>query len=480
MDFRPVFYVNGILLLILSVGMFVPMLTDIYFESLDWKVFFVSILITSFFGGSLVLSNSGQELDINIRQAFLITIASWLTTAAFGAIPLYLSRINLSITDAFFESMSGITTTGATILTDIEDAPPGILMWRGILQWFGGIGFIVMAMSILPLLKVGGMRLFRTESSESEKALPRAAQLASSIGSTYVGLTLLCLLSYMFAGQNIFDASIHAMTTLSTGGFSTYNASFAAFDTIWSEITAIVFMTLGGLPFILYIKAAKGNFTPLFKDTQVRWFLGIVLSVSFVLAFFLVKTQQMSPLQAIVKSLFNVISIVTTTGFVSSDYALWGTFAFSVFFFLTFIGACAGSTAGGIKIFRAQVLFAITKVQTKKLLHPNGVFLPHYNGRPIPKDVTMSVMGFFFIFVFICSISTILLTVTGLDFLTAVTAAGTALANVGPGFGEIIGPTGNFAPLPAASKWILSFLMLLGRLEIYTALVLLSPHFWQR
>lgn len=480
MDLRPVIFVTGILLCILSVSMVLPMLIDLYAGDSDWKVFLLCMVITAFFGGSFVLSNNQPELKITIRQAFLLTTSCWLAIALFGALPFYMSRLDMSFSDSFFESMSGITTTGSTVITDLGSVPLGILFWRAMLQWLGGIGFIVMAMSILPLLKVGGMRLFRTESSENEKPLPRAAQLSRSIGFVYVGLTALCMIFYMMAGMTAFEGMTHAMTTLSTGGFSTSDSSFAFFNSPLTELIAVVFMILGGLPFALYIKAMGGDLKALLNDTQVRWFLGVVAFATFALVLHASWYRDISTLGAIQHALFNVVSVITTTGFVSADYSTWGGFAFSMFFFLTFVGACAGSTSGGIKIFRSQVLFAVTRIQLKKLIFPNGVFIPNYNGKRLPDDVPLSVMGFFFMYMLIFGIGVTALSYLGLDFITAFSGAATAISNVGPGFGDIIGPTGTFAPLPDSAKWVCSILMLLGRLEIFTVLVLFSKYFWQR
>ncbi|MCB1532523.1 MAG: TrkH family potassium uptake protein [Alphaproteobacteria bacterium] len=480
MDFRPVMYVIGILLCILAAGMVIPMLADLYDGDTDWKVFLLCIVMTAFFGGSLILSNHHPNVTINTRQAFLLTTLSWLAIAAFGALPFFMSRLQMSFADSFFESMSGITTTGSTVITDLQHTPRGILLWRAMLQWLGGIGFIVMAMSILPMLKVGGMKLFRTESSESEKALPKAAHLARSIGGVYIGLTALCAMFYMMADMTFFEGIVHAMTTLSTGGFSTADSSFAYFNSALIEFIGIVFMILGGLPFVLYIRAMRGNISQIFQDTQVRWFLGVVAFTTFALVLHSSFQRDISLFTAIEHALFNVVSIITTTGFVSDDYSLWGGFAFSMFFMLTFVGACAGSTSGGIKIFRSQVLFDVVKVQIKKLIYPNGVFTPKYNGRPIPEDVTLSVMGFFFMYVLILGAGVTILSYIGLDFTTALSGTATAISNVGPGFGDIIGPTGTFAPLPDSAKWVLSMLMLLGRLEIFTVLVLFSKYFWQK
>lgn len=483
MDLRPVFYVVGILLSTLALSMALPMMIDLYFGNPDWKVFFLCILTTSFFGGALVLATSGggEPFSLTIRQAFLLTTASWVTLATFGALPLWFSPLDLSFTDAFFESMSGITTTGSTVIIGLDHAPPGILLWRAILQWLGGIGVIVMALAVLPFLKVGGMQLFRTESSEkSDKALPRAAKLASSIGYIYVALTFICAMCYHFSGLSLFDSFAHAMTTIATGGFSTFDASFSSFQGPWIEITAIVFMFMGGLPFVLYLKAVMGKPLLLFKDVQVRWFFSIVCFSIFAMVIYLVTHTDMDTATALRRAAFTVVSMITGTGYTSADYNAWGGFAISLLFFLMVVGGCAGSTTCGIKIFRFKVLYAVTDVQMKKLLHPHGVFIPHYGAKPLPEGVPSSVMSFFFMYALVFALLAIALSFVGLDFITAMSGAATALSNVGPAMGDIIGPTGTFAPLPDAAKWILCAGMLLGRLELFTVLVLLSPNFWRR
>ena len=460
--------------------MVLPMLADLYFAHEDWKIFFISIVITAFFGGALILSNNSKEIKINTRQAFMLIFLSWLGLSIFSALPFMLSELNMSYTDAFFEAMSGITTTGSTVIVGLDEAPPGILLWRAILQWLGGIGIILMAMSILPFLNIGGMQIFRTELSEDEKVLPRAAQLAASIGIIYVALTLLCIICYILSGLETFDAVAHAMTTISTGGFSTFDSSFAHYhDTIWPEVVAIIFMLIGGMPFVLYLKAVRGNIVPLSKDTQVRWFLGIIVLATGLVTTYLILHEGLDVTEALRRTLFNIVSVITGTGYANGDYNTWGSFAVSIFFFVMLIGGCAGSTSCGIKIFRFQVLFAVTTTQIKRLLYPNGVFIPHYNGKTIPPDVPLSVMGFFFMYMFTCAIVAIALSFVGMDFLEAMSGAVTAVSNVGPGLGEI-GPNGNFKHLTDSAKWILSLAMLVGRLEIFTVLVLISPKFWAR
>lgn len=479
MDLRPVFYVIGILLSILAASMILPMLADLYFGYDDWKVFFVCIVITGFFGGSMILSNAGQAFNMKLRQAFLLTTLSWLFLAVFAALPFTLSDMGMGFTDAFFEAMSGITTTGSTVIIGLDDAPAGILLWRAILQWLGGIGIIVMALSVLPFLKVGGMQLFRTESSENEKAVPRAAQMASSIGLIYLGLTVSCALCYIWAGLQPFDAIAHAMTTIATGGFSTFDASFAHYNAAWKEIVAIIFMLLGSLPFVLYLKAVRGNLKPLLADSQVRWFLSIVVGAIVTLVSYLTLNQDMAFGESLRRASFNVVSLITGTGYSNGDYNQWGGFAVSLLFFLMVVGGCAGSTTCGIKIFRFQVLYSIVSMQIKKLLHPHGVFIPHYNGKPIPQDVPVSVMSFFFMYALCFSLLAVALSYVGLDFLEAMSGAATAISNVGPALGSI-GPASTFAHLPDSAKWILSAGMMLGRLELFTVLVLLYPGFWKR
>ncbi len=456
-----------------------PMLADIYFGYDDWMVFFSCFIITAFFGGALVLSNMGHEFNINTRQAFLLTNSVWFSLALFGSLPFWLSSLDMSFTDSFFESMSGITTTGSTVITGLDYAPKGILLWRAILQWLGGIGIIIMAMSILPFLKVGGMQIFKAELSEDEKALPRTASLATSIAIIYIFLTGLCAILYMMTGLEIFDAIAHALTTISTGGFSTFDSSFSHYTTLGPEIICITFMIIGGMPFVLYLKTIKGSWSALIKDAQVKWFIYIIIISTIALTVFLYTEQNMSIYEALRRSLFNIVSVMTGTGYGSGDFNAWGGFSVSMFFFLMVVGACAGSTSCGIKIFRFQVLYSVTKAQISSLLHPNGVFIPHYNGKPLPKDVPSSVMGFFFIFALGFAFIAISLSFVGLDFITAMSGAATSISNVGPGLGDIIGPTGTFKPLPDSAKWILCIGMFLGRLELFTILVMLSPRFWK-
>lgn len=482
MNFRPVIFTVGLLLCTLGAGMILPALADLYSGHEDWRVFFASMAVTIFFGGMMVLCSTQDrdQMTINRKQGFLMIVSAWVLLSLFSAVPLWFAGTDLSFTDAVFEAVSGITTTGATVITGLQDQPPGILLWRAILQWLGGIGVVLMAMSIMPFLRVGGMQLFETEMTESEKALPRAARMAASIGWIYLILSCACMVLYYLAGMSGFDALTHAMTTISTGGYSTYDTSFSHYDQPWIEIVAIVFMILGGLPFVLYMKATSGNPGPLLQDTQVRWFLAILAVTIMIMCIHHAIVRDMPLWQSLLPVSFNVVSVMTGTGFMNEDFNAWGSLPVSIFFFLMFIGACAGSTTCGIKVFRFQILYAIAIVQIKRLIYPHGVFVPYYNNRPVPDGVPASVMSFFFLFALTFAASALALSFVGLDFMTALSGTATAISNMGPGLGEVIGPSGTFQPLPDSAKWILIISMIVGRLEIFTVLVLFTPYFWRR
>jgi trk system potassium uptake protein TrkH len=480
-DLRPILVVIGVLLIILALFMAPPMVADMAAGHPDWQVFLAAGAATLFTGVTLVLMNQGYgEAELNSRHAFLLVTAVWLVVTLFAALPLAFSDLDLTLADAVFEATSGITTTGSTVIVGLDVAPPGILLWRAILQWLGGIGIIVMGVAILPMLRVGGMQLVRAESSDlSEKILPRAAQIASAIGLIYLALTVLCAILYYGAGMGTFEAAAHAMSTIATGGISTRDASIGAFSSAHVEWIGIVFMVLGSLPFVLYIQATNGQVQPLFSDAQVRWFMGIIVLFVLSIALWLVIVQGIVPLDAFRHATFNIVSIISTTGFASSDYALWGTFPVAALFFLMCVGGCTGSTSGGVKVFRLVVLHAITRNQIARLVRPHGIFVPTFNRRPVPETAAIAVMAFIFLFGLSFAAFALALSVLGLDYLTAMSGALTALANVGPGLGEIIGPAGNFSTLPESAKWLLSAAMLLGRLELFTALVLLTPAFWR-
>ena len=479
-DLRPVLFAVGILLATLGVAMLLPAAVDAAAGEPEWRAFLASAALCLFIGGGLVLTNRGGRAELSARQAFVLTTMSWVVIAAFGALPLTFSGVGLSYTDAFFEAMSGITTTGSTVISGLDAAPPGLLLWRALLQWLGGIGIIVIALAILPMLQVGGMQLFRLESSDaSEKALPRVAQIAVVVGLIYLGLSGLCVAALWAAGMTPFEAVVHAMTTIATGGFSTSDQSVAHFDSAAIDWIVTAFMIVGSLPFILYFAVLRRRAGALVRDSQVRWFFAIVVGSVLGVALWLWFGRGAPPAEAIRLAAFNVVSIITGTGYTTADYGLWGAFPVTAFFFFMFVGGCAGSTSCGIKIFRYQILFAFAGTHLRRLWQPHRIFVARYGGKQIPDSAVDAVMTFFFAFGLAFAILAAALTLMGLDFMTAVSGAATAIANVGPGLGEVIGPSGNFASLPDAAKWLLSAGMLLGRLEIFTVLVLLTPTFWR-
>lgn len=479
-DNRTIFFIIGLLLAAVAGGMILPALADLAGGHDDWQVFIASAMVTGFIAGALILTNRGDLPPLSVKQAFLLTSLSWLALTGFAALPFAFSELNLSYTDAFFEAMSGLTTTGATIMTGLDTAPPGILLWRALLQWFGGIGIIVMAISVLPMLNVGGMQLFRLESSDtSEKILPRTAQIAGSITRLYFGITLACVIAYALAGMNLFDAVAHAMTTIATGGFSTRDASLGAFAPSVATV-AVVFMLLSSLPFVAYLQLVNGKFDKFMQDAQIRTFLILALSASLAMWAYQLNYGIAAPGEALLAAAFNTTSILTGTGYATTDYGEWGPFAVALFFVLTFIGGCAGSTACGLKIFRLQVIFKAGWRYIRQLTLPNGIFVIRYNGRLLDDEVANSVVAFVLIFILSFSGVAVALSLMGLAPITALSAAAAAIANVGPGLGPDIGPSGTYAGLPDRAKWVLCFGMLLGRLEFLTVLVMFSPSFWRR
>jgi trk system potassium uptake protein TrkH len=479
-DLRPVGYVIGYLVAALGLTMLIPMGVDLFFENGEWEVFFEAGLITFVAGGSIALACSNGVTDrLSIQQIFLLTTVIWIALPLFGGLPFMFGATQASLTDAFFEGMSGVTTTGATVFTGLDDLPPGLLLWRSMLQWFGGVGIIVVAMVFLPELRVGGMQVFKSEAFDTGgKVLPRAAQIANSISSIYLVLTLLCYLGYLIVGMKPFDALNHALTTLSTGGFSTRDASFGAFQGP-AEYVASFFMILASLPFVRYVQLMQGTARPLWRDTQIHAYLGIIFSFVGVFSVYRLISSGDGFEHSIREGLFNVTSIISGTGYASTDYQMWGAFPAVAFFFIGLIGGCAGSTACSIKVFRYQLLIASVRAQIRKIHSPHGIFTPRFQGQPVTEDVLSSVMAFFSFFIVTLGVTAVLLAATGLDFVTAVSGAATALACIGPGLGEIIGPSGNYATINDPAKWILAAAMLVGRLEVMSVYALFTIRFWR-
>tara|TARA_S200000501_G_C20866372_1_gene762055 strand:- start:4149 stop:5276 length:1128 start_codon:yes stop_codon:yes gene_type:complete len=374
--------------------------------------------------------------------------------------------------------MSGITTTGSTIISNLNEMPKGILLWRAILQWLGGIGIIIMAITLMPIMNVGGMQLFQISNNDSsEKILPKSKEIALRLIYIYSSLTLLCLITYKIFGMGFFDSLTHSMTTIATGGFSNYNESIGFFNSISIEISSMIFIILGSIPFIAYIKFINGNKKIFIKDSQIKFFFGVIIfSIIVLSAYLLLSKSDELNLRSI---FFNVVSILTGTGYVNAEFDGWGSFALIIFLGLMFIGGCAGSTTCGIKIFRIQILYQFVSNQLKKIIYPKGVFVLKYDQNPVDNKFIASIISFIYMYLIIFFSLTALLSLTGLDFITSISGAATSISNVGPGLGSIIGPNGNFSTLPDISKWILSFGMILGRLELFAILVLFLPSFWR-
>ena len=480
-DLRPVFFVIGLMSAALGILMFIPMIIDYYHEARAWRAFAIAGGMTTLFGTLLATITYTPNPSLRARGAFVLTVFAWLTLSVLASFPFLFEPINLSVTDALFEATSGITTTGSTILTGLDNMPRGVLMWRALLQWIGGVGIVVTAMAVLPMLKVGGMQLFRLESSDmGEKILPRAASLAGGISLIYLGLTFACFVGYMITGMNWFDATAHAMTTLATGGYSTSDASMGGFMDNGADMVCVAFMLAGGMPFGVYLlMITRGDWRAPFRDSQVRAFLTVMVALIAIVTLFLLLSDQFEFSRGLRLAAFNTVSVVTGTGYATTDYNAWGPFAVAAFFAFMFIGGCAGSTACSIKIFRYQVAFEAMRNYLFRMPREHAVVPMRYGGRTLPPSVVYSVMSYFFVFFLTFVVTAILLSLIGLDPITAWSGAGSAVANVGPGLGEIIGPAGTYQDLPGTAKWVLLTAMIVGRLEIVTALVLLTPAFWR-
>ena len=476
-NYKTVFFTLGILQIILGVFMFIPIIFQFIYSEID-SSFFGASIVTIIFGTLFFLSNLDHEKKLTLQQAFLLTALSWLSIAVFGSLPFVFSDLNFSFTNAFFESMSGITTTGSTIISNLNEMPKSILLWRAILQWLGGIGIIIMAITLMPIMNVGGMQLFKISNNDSsEKILPKSKEIALRLIYIYTSLTLLCGFTYKIFGMSFFDSLTHSMTTIATGGFSNYNESIGFFNSVSIEISAMIFIISGSLPFIAYIKFIGGNRKILINDIQIRTFFKIIIFSIIILSIYLMLEESTElNLRSI---FFNIISILTGTGYVNAEFDTWGNFTLILFLGLMFIGGCAGSTTCGVKIFRIQILYLFIINQLKKIIYPKGVFVLKYDQNPIDNKFISSIISFIYMYLVIFFILTALLSLTGLDFVTSISGAATSISNVGPGLGSIIGPNGNFSTLPDISKWILTLGMIMGRLELFAILVLFLPSFWK-
>ncbi len=481
LNLKPIALVGGTVVCAVGFLLFIPLITELIYKTEYWQSYAVPILIYLIVGGSLVITNRNIELKISTKEAFIITVLSWLLLSLLCSVPFIYTSTDLSIVDAIFESMSGLTTTGATTLNNLNILPKGILIWRALLQWLGGIGIVVIALVILPFLRIGGMQIFHLEGDDPyEKFLPKISSVVSKIILIYCMLTLILCCLYYFFGMNFFDSLAHSFTTISTGGFSNYNESFAYFNSNSILMISIIFMIIGSFPFLIIAQINVKNVLIIFKDHQVRVYLFILIISVFIIFLFAEKNLFNSQIDKLVSISFNTVSIISGTGYITDNFENWGNHASVLFLILMFIGGCAGSTTGGLKVFRFQILFKYIALHLKKMLQPHAVLVANFNGKKIPDSTYDSVMSFFFLYILTFSISALLLSFTGLDFLTCISAAASSISNVGPGLGETIGPYGNYSTLTGSSKSILIATMFLGRLEMLTIIVIFLPTFWRK
>jgi trk system potassium uptake protein TrkH len=480
-DLPRVFFTIGMMLLVLTVFMFPPAITDIVARNEDWKVFAASAFATGFLGLMLVLVSRGSWSEhVSLKEGFVLTVLSWIVLCVMASIPFMFLGRDASVANALFEAVSGLTATGATVLTGLDHLPPGMLLWRSILQWIGGVGIVVMALVMLPFLRVGGMQLFRTESSDrSDKFMPRVGEVISLIAVTYLCLTVACGIAYYWAGMTAFDALNHAMTTVSTAGFSTHDKSFGHFDEKAIHWIAIVFMLGSCMPLVLYVKMVRSRSLAVWNDAQVRGFLQIAgLAVFTVTLWYYVRHDE--PFWDVLRVVtFNVVSIISTTGYALGDYTDWGSGIMGLFFALMFLGGCTGSTTGGLKTFRLQVMMMTASGYLRQLMSPNRIVVLNFNNSRITNDIATSVLAYVTVMFLSVMVFTIALSFFNLDLVTALSGATAAITNVGPGLGDIVGPAGTYANLDPGAKVLLTIAMLLGRLEFFTVLVVLSRPFWR-
>lgn len=483
-NYRVIFFVIGFLLCLLSAAMLVPAALDYYYGDISYSYFLQSFVVTLFFGVSLIISNRtdiNTVTDINIKTAFLVTSLIWLIIPIFAAFPFLFSHTGYGFTDAIFETVSGLTTTGASIIPDVEVISKGILLWRAILHWLGGIGIIVMAMSVLPLLKIGGMQLFRMESSDKmEKFLPKSTQIAATTFLVYTVLTIFFVILLKEVSKiSWFDAVNHVFAAISTGGFSFYNNSVAHFDSISVEIILIATMIAGALPFNLYAISIISKFEFFYKDTQVRFFLAALLLAVVLTTMWLTLNKGWEFSEALRKAGFNIISIMTCCGFATEDFSQWGGFALLIFFLVCIFGGCTGSSSGGMKAFRVYVLFEMCRNYIFTLIRPHGVYRTKFNGKIINQEESNSIVIFAILYILVLFLSALMLSFSGLDFLASISSSAAMLANSGPALAQDLGPIGNFSGISDYAKWVCTITMLLGRLELFALLVIITPAFWR-
>ncbi len=479
-DIGSILFFSGTILCFVAVSMFAPALIDYVDGNEDYRVFLTCAAILLFVGLALALTFRRHGYVMSLREVVLAAPVTWIVVVAFSALPFVFSSFHLSYTDAVFETMSGATATGSTVIVGLDTAPRGLLLWRFLIVWLGGFGFVTLAVLVLPFLRIGGMQMFVLDlSAQAGKFVPRMIDVVIKIGLVYVLLTILCAIAFRAAGMSTFDAIGHAMAALATGGFSSHDAGLGYFQSPTIEWIAVVFMVFGALPFVLFIDSLRRGPKAVWEDSQVRLFLGIITASSLVLTVWLVVRQGSGLLEALRQATFNVTSIITTTGFTSQDFTLWGGFPSILLLVLMLAGGCTGSTAGGIKAFRLYVLIQAIRMQLHRQIYPHGMFVVTYNRSPVADAVRAGVTTYFFVYISTFFGFALLLGLTGLAFEASLGASATALGGVGPALGPLIGPCCNFSPISPIAKWLLSIEMLAGRLEILVVVIPFTRTFWR-
>ncbi len=480
MHFSSVIYVLSYLLIFLSAAMLLPVPFSLYYGESDYVAQLISAAITAL-AGIVGLYFSNFEGDVRPKEGFAVVTFGWIFLSLFGCLPFIIHGSIPSITDAYFETISGFTTTGATILTDIEALPRGLLLWRSLTHWLGGMGIIVLSLAILPFLGIGGMQMFKAEvpGPVADKLTPRVAGTAKILWGVYVLLTAAETALLMLGGMSFFDSLCHSFATLATGGYSTQNASIAAYNSTYIDFIIIFFMLLAGTNFAIHYRFLKGDWQAYRQNKEFVFYISTIGAATALIGLHTFFRSDMTLLKAFQDTLFQVLSIITTTGFATADYEQWSQSSQAVLLFLMFTGGCAGSTAGGIKIIRIYILIKFIFSEITRLLHPHAVVRVRIGSTIVNREVITNVLGFYALFMFTLVIGVVVMTLLGLDILSALGAVIATLGNIGPGLGSV-GPTDNYAHIPELGKWFLSFLMLAGRLELFTVVILLTPGFWRK
>lgn len=476
----PILFFVGVVSCCFGFAMLAPMLIDIADGHEDYAVFLICAAGTLFLGAGLAFATYDRSQQITLNETLLLLPATWLTICLVSAVPFMLSELKMPLADAMFESVSGLTNTGSTVIVGLDNLPRGLLLWRSLLMWIGGFGVVTIAVLALPFLRIGGLQLFSLDlSPNSSKFLPRITEVVRQIGVIYAILTFLCTFSFWVAGMGFFDAVNHAMSAIATGGFSTYDAGFGAFNSASIEWVAVLFMLLGAMPFGLYIIASYGRPGTLWRDEQVRLFLAIIAAATLMIALWRLVHEDIAILEALRSAAFAVVATITTSGFTGHDYSLWGGFPETVAFLLMLIGGCTGSTVGGIKVFRVLIMLKTLRMQVRRQIYPHGAFRVTFNGETVSDTIRTGVATYIFTYLLLLVLLMLAISAFGLGFTESLGAAATALGNVGPGLGPNSGPCCTFKEVPSGVKWLMSFGMLAGRLEILILLIPFSRSFWR-